>query len=219
MKVDPPPPRLRRALEPQLDLGARRKRQRLTVDEHANEQGTALLAELELSGDVAAGVHRLTRVPRLERHQLGSGGREKRVTRRLDARLLEPEVEARPDGVPHRDRSTQDADSTHELDPGELPAVLETEGIGDGDGAVPCRERRLQDVRPVEVASLARVLCDRGEVEAPAALPIEQRREDGGPVEGRQRQPLDRAVARYERERSSVADRGVLADRRVAVCP
>jgi hypothetical protein len=56
-----------------------------------------------------------------------------------------------------------------------------------------------------------------GNVEAAAAVAVEQRAEHARRVEIRQAEPVDRPVVGDERDRAPVADRAVVTDRRVAV--
>ena len=105
--------------------------------------------------------------------------------------------------------------------PDELPLrgqarLVEQQRVGHADGPGVRRERRLENVR------LGRVAPGGGERrlgledEPTAALRVEDRAEHGRRIEVREGEPVDRAVARDERDRPAVPDRGVLADRGVA---
>ncbi len=68
----------------------------------------------------------------------------------------------------------------------------------------------VADVAPLDPFDLGR----RMEEPAPVLVATEQRREAGTPVEPGYAQPVDRTVARHQRDRFGVADDGVVLDER-----
>jgi hypothetical protein len=87
------------------------------------------------------------------------------------------------------------------------------------DGAAVGHERRLEHVRPGQIPARNGERQLGSKREPAAALVVEDRGENGRGIEVRQRQPLDRAVARNQRDGAPVPERPVVTDRRITVEP
>src|SRR5262249_9204772 len=83
--------------------------------------------------------------------------------------------------------------------------------IEDDERAARGLEASLEHVRLVGIATRHASVADRRDAPA-AAVRIEERAENRWAVETRPAQPVDRAGARYECRRTTIADQGVVVD-------
>ena len=175
--------------------------------------------------ELAAAVHRvllhlrLARLPGVDPELEAAALCDQDLAAAADARRLAAPVESRLDAPGEPDRALDPLDAPRELDPGQQPAVLQRQGLGDADDAALGAVGRLEHVRPPHVAPRRLELALGRQREATAALRVEQRRERRRRVQLRQRHEVDGAVASDERDRPPVPERRVVADRRVAVLP
>ena len=218
---EPAPPVVGRVGQPPLRPLAAREGDRLVLSRSQHERRDRVLPELERPRDLRLVVMQVARVERVERERLVAGGHPHGVAQRCDCDvdLRLPCSGPQRHAPAHRHGAGHPLDAPDELEPGQEPAVVEHDRVGDPDGAACGQERRLEDVRVARVSPLDAVLDLRLELEGPAAVGVEEPGEDRRRIEARQREPVDRAVARHERESPAVSDRGVILDRRVAVDP
>ena len=184
-----------------------------------DERGLRALVGLEQAPDLVVGVVRIAGVERVDNEARATRRRADRSADPVDRQLLRRLAGAEPrrDPPAHRHLAADALDSADELEPGQETAVVERDRVGHADGAAGRYEGGLQHVRVLDVLALHAEVNLRRELEGAAALRIEKAREDRLGVEARERQPVDRAVAGDEGARATVADEGVVADRRVAV--
>ena len=98
-----------------------------------------------------------------------------------------------------------------------LAGVLHRHEVGELGDAVVGEEAGEEDVGVGEIELLARRLAElRRDLEAAAALGVEERREHRRRVEGGEAEEVDRAVLAHQRHRVEVADDAVVLDGRVA---
>jgi hypothetical protein len=122
----------------------------------------------------------------------------------------------RLDAPAHRDDALDAVDPADELSFRTQVGAWQRQRVGDPNDTLDGGERGLQHVAVGPIAT-RHPRGDLGlELEPSAALGVEDRPEDAGRIEVRQAQPVDRPVSRYQRDRSSVPDRGVVAKRDIA---
>jgi hypothetical protein len=120
-------------------------------------------------------------------------------------------AEARLESPAHAHAARDAIDLPLQLAVRRQAVVGKRQRIGETDTALVGSERCLEHVCVWQVPPR----CGEGSVglkrEPAAALRVEDGREDGGRVEVRQWEPVDRTVAGDERDGAAVADCGVLA--------
>ena len=119
------------------------------------------------------------------------------------------------DDPAHRDRPRHALDPSHQLPERSQPAAVEQQPVGHADLATVRREGRFEQVGVRQVAACHRGRDIRLQGEATPLAGVEDRREHRGRVEIRQGEPVDRTIESDERDGAPVADRRVVADRRI----
>ena len=153
-----------------------------------------------------------------EPERVGAAPGERPARPPLDPGLPRAVAEARLDPPAHPHRAGQPLDAPQHLaQRREVLAVGQRHQVGDAHRARGRAEGRLEDVRVLEVRALRLERLDRLQLEAAAALGVEDPAEDRRRVDVGRAEPVDRPVAGDERARAPVADHRVVADRRVAV--
>jgi hypothetical protein len=100
-----------------------------------------------------------------------------------------------------------------------LAGILHRHEIGQLGHAVVGERASEEDVGVGQIELPARRLTElRGDLEAAAALGVEECREHRRRIEGGQAEEVDRAVLAHQRRRVEVADDAVVLDGRIATC-
>ena len=160
----------------------------------------------------------LTRVPDVYRDRVLAGEEERAAGSPSQLRLVPPVHEARSDLPDHSHPPLETFDATDDLAHGrDGRDVRQRHRIGHPRGAGRRPKRRLQDVCPLDVDLLRLEGLVGGELERTPSLLVEEPRERRGRIQVRETEPVDRPVLGNQGTRSSVADDGVIPNRRVAV--
>ena len=191
--------------------------QRLGVRGRQREQRAAASLDLESPFHRAVAPRRRPGVPVRDRDRFGAPRRHRNAVAPLAPRRVSAVVEPRREPPPHRHRAGHAFDRPHQLPHRRQMMVGKRHRVDDADDAAIGGEGGFEDVGARQVAA-GRVERNRGlQLEAAAAVSVEDGGEHARRVEVRQTQPVDRPVARDQRRRPAVADQGVVLDRSVAV--
>jgi len=173
----------------------------------------------ELAGDRSVLGPRLARGPGLQGEGVLATDGEEMASASLHRDPLPAVTEARSDAVAERNVPGEAFDEPDELPERGKPPVRDRHRVGRPRCARGGAERRPEDVAPRLVAALDRAAPRRRQLEAAAVPSVEEPSEGGRRVDVRKAEPVDRPVEGDERDRPSVADHRVVADRRISVDP
>ena len=212
----PAPPVGGRGVQPPLDVLARREDQRLLVGRAQRDQRRAGRSCLEAPEDRLVVDLRLAGLPGADRQRVAASDGDRDPAAALDPWRHRAVAERRRDAPSHRDPPREAVDSPDQLPRRSQVGAGQGHRVGDPDHALRGGERGLQHVGVGQIASL-HLRGDVGlQLEASAAIGVEDRREHAGRIEVGQAQPVDRPVACDQRDGPAVPDRGVVTDRDVA---
>ena len=210
----PPLPEGRGTVEPRFDMGARGKDEWLVARGDEAQESTAARRHLEPSAHAAVTILRRSRAPARERDAVGAVGGHRNLAAALEARALSV-LEARRGSPFHRHPAAQTFHSASQLTQGDEVCIGQRHGVGDTDAAAGRGERGFEHVGARSIAPLRLVALGGVELEAAPTLGVEDGGEDTGRIHVRQAEPVDGSVPGHQRDRPSITDHRIVANRRV----
>ena len=205
-----------RGLQTALDLLARREDQWLLVGAAQRDQRRFGLVQREAPEDRVFVDLGLAGVPGADRQRVAPSERDRDAAAALESRGRGGVAEGGRHVPGHRDPPGDAVDSPDQLSGRPQVMAGQRHRVGDPDDPLAGGERGLQDVGVRQIASM-HLRGDLGrQREAPSPIGVQDRREHTGRIEVGQAQPIDRPVTGDQRDRSAIADRGIVTDRDVA---
>ena len=195
-------------------------RRRAALVAHAQRDQRRLTgAQLDLASDRALAGGRLVRAPVLDGERAGPRSCDRDPEPPLDTSLRFGVPEAWFDAPAQGNVARKPLDSTGQLAKRREPGAGERHHINQAHHSTAGMERRLKHVRARPVLPLDAVRLARSQLEAAAPLGVKQRREQARRIEVRHAQPVDCSVTSDQRHGPAIADRSVIADRRIPARP